>query len=125
MASDQSRVGSRRARAGVDHAVRGSTTSRRRPSTMPAKTGKGRAREAPVAQRRYTRHWRERLGHSVMCEALPAAREATRLLLDAACEWLAGEGTEAARGLRHARVPVRDRCLRRAPAALRAPQPGV
>src|SRR5438094_132029 len=55
------------------------------------------ARAAAVVDSRYNRHWRERLGHIVMFEALPAAREATRLLLDAACEWLAGEGTEAAR----------------------------
>src|SRR2546428_12089009 len=32
-----------------------------------------------------------------MFEALSGTREATRLLLDAACEWLESEGTEAAR----------------------------
>ncbi len=55
------------------------------------------ARVAAVVDSRYNRHWRERLGHVVMFEALPDSGEAVRLLLDAACEWLAGEGTEAAR----------------------------
>src|SRR5207249_4955741 len=55
------------------------------------------ARAAAVVDGRYHRHWGERLGHIVMFEALPETREATRLLLDAACEWLEGEGTEAAR----------------------------
>jgi len=55
------------------------------------------ARVAAVVDSRYNRHWRERLGHLVMFEALPGTREATRLLLDAACEWLEREGTEAAR----------------------------
>ena len=55
------------------------------------------ARAAAVVDSRYNRHWRERLGHIVMFEALPGTREATRLLLDAACEWLEREGTEAAR----------------------------
>src|SRR5207249_4072103 len=55
------------------------------------------ARAAAVVDGRYNRHWRERLGHIVMFEALSGTREATRLLLDAACEWLEREGTEAAR----------------------------
>src|SRR5438876_1230721 len=55
------------------------------------------ARTAAVVDSRYNRHWRERLGHLVMFEALPGTREATRLLLDAACEWLEHQGTEAAR----------------------------
>ena len=55
------------------------------------------ARAVAVVDARYNRHWKERLGHIVMFEALPGAREATRLLLDAACEWLEGHGTEAAR----------------------------
>jgi hypothetical protein len=46
---------------------------------------------------RYNRHWRERLGHVVMFEALPGTREATRQLMDTACEWLASQGAEAAR----------------------------
>src|SRR5205823_1492095 len=63
------------------------------------------ARAAAVVDSRYNRHWRERLGHIVMFEALPAAREATRLLLDAACEWLAGE---AARRAGYMLVPLKD-----------------
>ena len=55
------------------------------------------ARALAVVDARYNRHWRQRLGHVVMFEALPESREATRRLMDAACEWLAGEGTEAAR----------------------------
>src|SRR5438093_1574616 len=55
------------------------------------------ARAAAVVDSRYNRHWRERLGHIVMFEALPGTCEAMRLLLDAACEWLEREGTEAAR----------------------------
>jgi len=46
---------------------------------------------------RYNRHWHERLGHVVMFEALPGTRKATRELMDAACEWLASQGMEAAR----------------------------
>src|SRR5207247_2267879 len=53
------------------------------------------ARTAAVVDSRYNRHWRERLGHLVMFEALPGTREATRLLLDAACEWREHQGTEA------------------------------
>ncbi len=55
------------------------------------------ARVAAVVDSRYNRKWRERLGHVVMFEALPGSGEAVRLLLDAACDWLAREGTEAAR----------------------------
>jgi GNAT superfamily N-acetyltransferase len=55
------------------------------------------ARVAAVVDSRYNRHWRERLGHIVMFEALPDTGEAVRLLLGAACEWLEHEGTDAAR----------------------------
>jgi hypothetical protein len=55
------------------------------------------ARVVAVVDSRYNRKWRERLGHVVMFEALPGRGEAVRLLLDAACDWLATEGTEAAR----------------------------
>lgn len=55
------------------------------------------ARAVALVDRRYQRHWSERLGHVVMYEALPDTREATRLVMDAACEWLAGQGAEAAR----------------------------
>ncbi|MBI3757274.1 MAG: hypothetical protein HY267_04785 [Deltaproteobacteria bacterium] len=55
------------------------------------------ARAAAVVDNRYHRHWHERLGHIVMFEAMPNSREAVKLLIDAACEWLQGKGTEAAR----------------------------
>src|SRR5262245_37370720 len=50
------------------------------------------ARVIAVLDERYNRHWNERLGHLVKYEALPGAREATRQLMDAACEWLSSEG---------------------------------
>src|SRR5262249_28663641 len=56
------------------------------------------AREAPPgagfgagADPRYNRHWQERLGHLYLFEALPGTREATKLLMDTACEWLAAQ----------------------------------
>src|SRR5207244_1717965 len=55
------------------------------------------ARALAVLDGRYNRHWNERLGHVLMFEARPGTREATRLLLDAACEWLEEHGAEAAR----------------------------
>lgn len=51
------------------------------------------ARVVAVVDARYHRHWQDRLGHLVMFEARPDAREATRALMDAACEWLAEQGT--------------------------------
>lgn len=45
----------------------------------------------------YLRHWNERLGHLLMFEAQPDAREAVRLVLDAACAWLSARGMDAAR----------------------------
>lgn len=45
----------------------------------------------------YLCHWNERVGHLLMFEALPDARETVRLLLDEACAWLAERGMEAAR----------------------------
>jgi GNAT superfamily N-acetyltransferase len=45
----------------------------------------------------YLAHWNDRVGHLLMFEALPDAREAVRLLLDEACAWLAERGMEAAR----------------------------
>jgi GNAT superfamily N-acetyltransferase len=45
----------------------------------------------------YLRHWNERVGHLLMFEAQPHAREAVRQLLDTACAWLAERGMEAAR----------------------------
>jgi len=55
------------------------------------------ARAVAVVDDRYNRHWHERLGHIIMFEAMSDTREATKLLMDAACEWLADQGTEAAR----------------------------
>jgi GNAT superfamily N-acetyltransferase len=55
------------------------------------------ARAAAVVDHRYLRHWKEPLGHIVLFEALPDAREAVRLLLDEACRWLAKKGMAAAR----------------------------
>jgi GNAT superfamily N-acetyltransferase len=55
------------------------------------------ARAVAVMDERYNRHWQERLGHIVMFEAMAEAREATQLLMDAACEWLRERGAEAAR----------------------------
>ncbi len=43
------------------------------------------------------RHWNERLGHIIMFEAMPNSREAVKLLMDTACDWLKSKGTEAAR----------------------------
>lgn len=55
------------------------------------------ARALAVLDARYNRHWDERLGHVVWFEAMPASRDATRALMDSACEWLAAGGAEAAR----------------------------
>jgi GNAT superfamily N-acetyltransferase len=55
------------------------------------------ARAVAVIDEHYIRHWRERLGHVVMFEARPEAREATRRLMDAACAWLREQGMVAAR----------------------------
>ena len=55
------------------------------------------ARAVAVIDDRYNRHWQQHLGHIVMFEALPDAREATQLVMDAACEWLRERGAEAAR----------------------------
>jgi GNAT superfamily N-acetyltransferase len=55
------------------------------------------ARAAAVLDEHYHRHWNERLGHIIMFEALPDSRAATKLLMDAACEWLEDRGAKAAR----------------------------
>lgn len=55
------------------------------------------ARGLAAIDRRYQRHWNERLGHLLMFEALPDTREAVRLLVNAACEWLEAQGADAAR----------------------------
>jgi hypothetical protein len=55
------------------------------------------ARVAATIDHPYLRHWHENVGHLLMFEALPNARAASRLLLDAACAWLGQRGMEAAR----------------------------
>jgi hypothetical protein len=55
------------------------------------------ARAVAAVDERYNRYWNERLGHIVMFEAMPDSREAVKLLMDTACEWLKSKGTEAAR----------------------------
>ena len=55
------------------------------------------ARVCAAVDQPYLRHWNERLGHLLMFEAQPNARDAVRQLLDTACAWLAERGMEAAR----------------------------
>src|SRR3984893_7349163 len=55
------------------------------------------ARAVAVVDDRYNRHWNERLGHFIMFEALADTREAVKLLMDTACDWLKSKGIEAAR----------------------------
>ncbi len=55
------------------------------------------ARILAVIDQQYIRHWNEPLGHLNLFEALPDTREAVRMMLDAACEWLRGAGMRAAR----------------------------
>jgi GNAT superfamily N-acetyltransferase len=55
------------------------------------------ARAVAVMDERYNHHWRDRLGHIIMFEAMPDSREATQLLMNAACEWLMQRGAVAAR----------------------------
>src|SRR5918994_6317087 len=55
------------------------------------------ARAVAVVDNRYNLQWKERLGHIIMFEAMPDGREATQLLMNAACEWLRERGAEAAR----------------------------
>lgn len=55
------------------------------------------ARAVAVHDQRYNQHWGERLGHLVMFEALPSSHEASRLLVDKACEWFRDQGLLAVR----------------------------
>lgn len=55
------------------------------------------ARVLAVLDERYRRHWGEQLGHVVKFEAMPGAGTAVRAMMDAACEWLADQGADAAR----------------------------
>jgi GNAT superfamily N-acetyltransferase len=55
------------------------------------------ARAVAVVDEEYNHHWQERLGHIVLFEAMPDGRDATRLLMEAACDWLREQGAWAAR----------------------------
>ena len=55
------------------------------------------ARACAAVDHPYLRHWNDGVGHILMFEALPAAREGARAVLDAACAWLAERGMRAVR----------------------------
>jgi len=55
------------------------------------------ARAVAVLDERYARRWQDGVGHVILFEALPGTRRACRMLLDAACAWLAEQGATAAR----------------------------
>ncbi len=55
------------------------------------------ARACAAIDQPYLAHWNDRVGHILMFEALPEAREGARAVLDAACAWLAERGMTAAR----------------------------
>jgi hypothetical protein len=55
------------------------------------------ARGAALVDQRYLDRWDDAVGHLVMFEALPGARDATKQLMDSACDWLRGQGMRAAR----------------------------
>ncbi|MBY0280227.1 hypothetical protein K2Z84_33260 [Candidatus Binatia bacterium] len=59
--------------------------------------GRPAARAVAVVDERYRQHWHENIGHVVLFEALPGARDAATAVLEAACAWLAREGVSAAR----------------------------
>jgi GNAT superfamily N-acetyltransferase len=55
------------------------------------------ARSLALVDPAYARRWNDRLGHLAMFEALGGTREAVKQMVDAACEWMKGQGAEAAR----------------------------
>ena len=55
------------------------------------------ARACAAVDQPYLQHWNERVGHILLFESLPQAREGARAVLDAASEWLAARGMHAAR----------------------------
>jgi len=61
------------------------------------KDGEVVARVAAAVDHRYLEHWHDDVGHVALFEAMPGAREATRMMMDEACGWLASEGMVAAR----------------------------
>src|SRR5204863_479946 len=55
------------------------------------------ARGVALVDQRYLDRWDDGVGHLVMFEALPGARDATKQLVDTACDWLREQGMTAAR----------------------------
>src|SRR5688500_18610248 len=55
------------------------------------------ARVVAVVDERYRRVWKDSLGHLILFEAMPGTREATKLMMDAACGWLRERNSVAAR----------------------------
>ena len=55
------------------------------------------ARALAMMDAGYNEYWHQRLGHVVYFEALPNTRQAVKLMMDDACEWLEQQGAEAAR----------------------------
>lgn len=55
------------------------------------------ARALAVVDERYLERWDEPLGHITMFEAMPGALDATKILMDAATDWLGSQGMKAAR----------------------------
>lgn len=59
--------------------------------------GEAVARVVAAVDERYLEWWNDGVGHLLLFEALPGAREATRALLGAACDWLREQGMRSAR----------------------------
>jgi hypothetical protein len=55
------------------------------------------ARVSAIVNRRYNQQWQEKLGHLIHFEALADEDDAVAAMLDAAADWLRGQGMEAAR----------------------------
>ncbi|MDO8432892.1 MAG: hypothetical protein Q7S58_10845 [Candidatus Binatus sp.] len=55
------------------------------------------ARAVALIDGSYQRHWKEALGHIVMFEAMPDARDGVRLMIDEAASWLKSRGAAVAR----------------------------
>ena len=55
------------------------------------------ARAAALVDQRYLERWDDAVGHLIMFEAMPGARDATKQLIDAASDWLREQGMRAAR----------------------------
>jgi GNAT superfamily N-acetyltransferase len=59
--------------------------------------GRPLARAVAIVDQAYLDHWGEPLGHVSLFEAHPDSVDATRALMDEACDWLKGHGLTAAR----------------------------